>query len=183
MTEHAPGSDRARMRLRELRPSDDAELLRIHRAPAVARWWGRPAEGFPWSDDPDSRRLVIDLDGRVAGLIEYHEEPEPRYRHASIDLFLDPVLHGRGLGPQALRLLVRYLIDERGHHRLTIDPATANTAAITAYEKAGFVRVGVMRDYERDPDGGGWHDALLMELVARPRPRAGRSACARAKHA
>jgi aminoglycoside 6'-N-acetyltransferase len=78
------------MVLRELRPGDARELLRIHRTPGVARWWGQPEEGFPWSDDPDSRRLVIDLDGRVAGLIEYHEEPEPRYRHASIDLFLDP---------------------------------------------------------------------------------------------
>jgi len=167
------------MVLRELRPGDDAELLRIHRAPAVARWWGQPDEGFPWSDDPDSRRLVIDLDGQVAGLIEYHEEPEPRYRHASIDLFLDPSLHGRGLGPQALRLLVAHLIDERGQHRITIDPAASNAAAIRAYEKAGFVPVGVMRDYERDVDGGGWHDALLMELVAGARP----SACARAKHA
>ena len=74
---------------------------------------------------------------------------------------------------------MRYLIDERGHHRITIDPATANTAAIAAYEKAGFVRVGVMRDYERDVDGCGWHDALLMELVAHPGP----SASARAKHA
>jgi aminoglycoside 6'-N-acetyltransferase len=76
-------------------------------------------------------------------------------------------------------VLVAYLIDERGHHRITIDPATSNAAAIRAYEKAGFVRVGVMRDYERDVDGGGWHDALLMELVAGARP----SACARAKHA
>jgi aminoglycoside 6'-N-acetyltransferase len=167
------------MVLRELHPGDDVELLRIHSAPAVARWWGQPDEGFPWSDDPDSRRLVIDLDGSVAGLIEYHEETEPRYRHASIDLFLDPSLHGRGLGPEALRLLVRYLIDERGHHRITIDPAASNKAAIRAYEKAGFVRVGVMRDYERDPDGDGWHDALLMELVA----DAGPPACARPKHA
>ena len=167
------------MILRELRPGDDSELLRIHRTPAVARWWGQPDEGFPWSDDPDARRLVIDLDGLVAGLIEYHEEPEPRYRHASIDLFLDPSLHGRGLGPQALRMLVAHLIDERGHHRITIDPAASNAAAIRAYEKAGFVPVGVMRDYERDVDGGGWHDALLMELVAGARP----SACARAKHA
>jgi aminoglycoside 6'-N-acetyltransferase len=165
--------------LRELRPDDEAELLRIHRAPAVARWWGEPDERFPWSDEPDSRRLVIDIDGRVAGLIQYHEDLEPRYRHASIDLFLDPGLRGRGVGPEAIGLLVRRLIDERGHHRITIDPATANEAAIKAYEKAGFVPVGVMRSYERDPDGGGWRDALLMELVADDRP----PACARAKHA
>ncbi|MBV9422920.1 MAG: GNAT family N-acetyltransferase, partial [Solirubrobacterales bacterium] len=48
----------------------------------------------------------------------------------------------------------------------TIDPAAANAAAIRAYEKAGFTRVGVMRGYERDVDGNGWHDGLLMELLA-----------------
>jgi aminoglycoside 6'-N-acetyltransferase len=57
------------------------------------------------------------------------------------------------------------LIDERGHHRITIDPAASNPAAIRAYEKAGFEPVGVMRRYERDADGKGWHDGLLMELV------------------
>jgi aminoglycoside 6'-N-acetyltransferase len=41
-----------------------------------------------------------------------------------------------------------------------------NEAAIRAYEKAGFRRVGVMRRYERNPDGSGWRDGLLMELVA-----------------
>jgi aminoglycoside 6'-N-acetyltransferase len=105
------------------------------------------------------------VDGTLAGLIQFSEEPAPRYRHAAIDLFLDPPLHGRGLGSEALRRLVRHLIDERGHHRITIDPAVENAAAIRAYEKAGFHRVGVMRRYERAPDGR-WRDALLMELLA-----------------
>ena len=61
---------------------------------------------------------------------------------------------------------MRHLIDERGHHRITIDPAAGNAAAIRAYEKAGFTRVGIMRRYERDVGGGGWHDGLLMEYVS-----------------
>jgi aminoglycoside 6'-N-acetyltransferase len=152
------------MTVRPLADGDEAELLRIHRTPEVARWWDSPDEDFPW-DEPESTRLTIEVDGKVAGLIQFGEEPEPKYRHAWLDLFLDPALHGRGLGTEAVRRVVRHLIDERGHHRITIDPATENTAAIQAYEKAGFRRVGVMRRAERDPDGGGWHDALLMELV------------------
>jgi aminoglycoside 6'-N-acetyltransferase len=57
------------------------------------------------------------------------------------------------------------LIEERGHHRIVIDPAASNRAAIRCYEKAGFKAVGVMRAAERDPDGNGWHDSLMMELV------------------
>ena len=153
------------MALRPLAPDDESELLRIHQTPEVMRWWDVPAEGFPW-DEPESTRLTIEVDGRVAGLIQFWEEPEPKYRHAGIDLFLDPELHGQGLGTEAVRRLVRHLIDERGHHRITIDPAADNAAAIRAYEKAGFRPVGVLRRYERDVGGDGWHDGLLMELLA-----------------
>ncbi len=156
-----------RLTLRPLASGDEEALLRIHRTPEVARWWDQPAKDFPW-DEPESTRLTIELDGSVVGLIQYWEEPEPKYRHAGIDLFLDPPLHGRGLGTEAVRRVVRLLIDERGHHRITIDPATANTAAIRAYENAGFKTVGVMRRAERDYDARGWHDCLLMELVDEP---------------
>ena len=57
-----------------------------------------------------------------------------------------------------------HLFEERGHHRLTIDPAAANERAIRAYERVGFRRVGIMRAYERGPDGV-WHDGLLMDLL------------------
>jgi aminoglycoside 6'-N-acetyltransferase len=154
-----------RLRLRPLAPEDEAELLRIHATPEVARWWDAPDEGFPFTDDPGATRLVIEVDGAVAGMIQYAEELEPKYRHASIDLFLDPARHNQGHGTEAVRRMVRMLVGERGHHRITIDPAAANAAAIRAYEKAGFRPVGVMRSYERDADGRGWHDGLLMELV------------------
>ena len=72
---------------------------------------------------------------------------------------------GLGLGPDAIRAAVRWLVDERGHHRITIDPAADNVAAIRAYERVGFRPVGVMRRYERGADGT-WHDGLLMELLA-----------------
>jgi len=153
------------MILRPLVKGDEVELLRIHNAPEVVRWWDVPAENFPW-DEPESTRLTIEVGGVVAGLIQYTEEHEPKYRHAGIDLFLDPALHGQGYGSEAVGRVVGLLIEERGHHRITIDPAVENVAAIRAYEKVGFKPVGVMRQAERDADGGGWHDALLMELLA-----------------
>ena len=61
---------------------------------------------------------------------------------------------------------MRHLIDERGHHRITIDPASENAAAIRSYEKAGFRPIGLMEAAWRDEDGT-WRDTLLMELVDR----------------
>ncbi len=108
--------------------------------------------------------FAIEEDGVVAGLIQYSEEEDPMYRHASIDVFLSERFQGRGLGTEAVRLLARHLFEERGHHRITIDPAADNARAIRSYEKVGFRRVGVMRRYERGPDGT-FRDGLLMDLL------------------
>ncbi len=69
-----------------------------------------------------------------------------------------------GVGSDAVRTLARYLFEERGHHRITIDPAAHNERAIRSYQRVGFRPVGVMRRYERGPDGS-WHDGLLMDLL------------------
>src|SRR5688500_15274267 len=121
-------------------------------------------DDFPF-DEPESTRFTIWVDGKVAGLVQYGEEDEPMYRHAWIDVFVDPGLHGRGVGADAVRTVRDHLVRERGHHRVTIDPSLDNVAAIRAYEKAGFERVGVMRRAERGPEGN-WRDALFMEYVA-----------------
>jgi RimJ/RimL family protein N-acetyltransferase len=143
------------------------ELRRILRTPEVWRRWGDEGQtpGWPF-DDPATVRFTVLVDAVVAGLVQYGEEDEPAYRHASIDIFLDPAVHGRGLGRDAVRTVARHLVRDRGHHRLTIDPAADNAAAIRCYAAVGFRPVGVMRRYERDADGRGWHDGLLMDLLA-----------------
>src|SRR5215207_4860387 len=89
--------------LRPLAERDTAELLRIHETPAVRRRWGSPDDGFPLTDEPGTTRLTIEVDGRVAGMVQFAEELEPRYRHAGIDIFVDPAFHGRGIGAEAVR--------------------------------------------------------------------------------
>jgi aminoglycoside 6'-N-acetyltransferase len=153
------------MNLRPITPADTAELRRIHGTADVALWWGEPVADFPY-EDTFATRYVIELDGTVAGMVQYFEEPDPNYRHAMIDLFVDPAFHGRGLGTAALRAVIEILTVQRGHHRLTIDPAADNAAAIHVYGKVGFIPIGVLHRYERDDDGIGWHDCLLMEYLA-----------------
>lgn len=154
------------MLLRPLTVDDRAPLVAIQATPEVARWWGPVHDDDFRPDDPELAQLVIEIDGRVAGLIQFAEETDPMYRSAGLDLFLDPAFHGVGLGREAIGLVCRYLIGDLGHHRLTIDPSATNTAAIRAYTAVGFRPVGVLRRYERDVDGAGWHDGLLMDLLA-----------------
>jgi aminoglycoside 6'-N-acetyltransferase len=164
-TAHSPVLRGERVLLRRGRAEDVERLSQIRSEPEVARWWGVFEPGdirreFIESDEG----FVIEVDGDVVGGIQYGEENEPMYRHAGIDLFLTPSRRGQRLGPDAIRVLTRHLFNERGHHRLTIDPAASNHSAIRAYERVGFRNVGVMRQYERGPDGT-WRDGLLMELL------------------
>ena len=92
------------------------------------------------------------------------EKLAPEYRHAGVDLFLSSNHQGKGYGVEAIRLVCRWLFDERGHHRITIDPAAHNERAIVAYEKVGFRRVGVLRRYELGADGS-YHDGVLLDLL------------------
>jgi aminoglycoside 6'-N-acetyltransferase len=131
----------------------------------VERRWGVLEEGELEEFLRDEKTFVIEADGEIIGAIQYDEENDTMYHHAGIDIFLTTSRHGEGFGGEAVRVLAGYLIEQRGHHRLTIDPAADNAAAIRAYEKVGFRPVGVMRSYERGPDGT-WHDGLLMDLLA-----------------
>ena len=107
---------------------------------------------------------VVELDGDVVGFIQWWEEDDPEYRHAGIDISLHPDSHGQALGRDAVAAMARWLFEERGHHRVTIDPRASNERAVRCYTSVGFKPVGVMRRYEKGADGD-WHDGLLMDLL------------------
>jgi len=155
--------------LRPATSADVPDLARIRSTPEVRRRWRGDddlvAEVDRDLDDPELQTYAIVLDDRIVGAIQWSAETEPDYRHAQIDIYLDPSVHGEGIGSDAVRTLARHLVDDHGHHRIVIDPAADNTAAIRCYEKVGFRPVGIMRRYERDADGS-WHDGVLMDLLA-----------------
>jgi aminoglycoside 6'-N-acetyltransferase len=156
-----------RLLLREPQESDLPALVAILTEPDVARWW-------PGFDEPEARLaflgredvtvLSIEHQGRVIGAIQVYEQTDPSYRHAGVDLFLASAFQGKGLGSEAVKGVAHQLFGASGHHRIVLDPAAANLRAIRAYERAGFRQVGVMRQYERGPDGQ-WHDCVMMELL------------------
>ena len=158
-----------RVVLRPLTEQDVARIVELGADPEVARWWpGLTPEHVGEKARSEDEGVVVFaiVDGtEVAGMIQYHEEDDPDYRHAGMDLFLGLPFQDRGLGTDAVHTMARYLVGERGHHRLTIDPAAHNARAIRCYEKAGFRRVGVMREYWLDPEGV-WRDGVLLDLLA-----------------
>jgi aminoglycoside 6'-N-acetyltransferase len=163
VTPPAPRSEK--LVLEPTRPEHAERLRALRGTPEVARWWDGPEEGWPLTAEPDLHKLTILFDGEVAGFVQYWEEPDPSGRHADVDIFLGPGHQDRGLGTEAMRTVVRHLIDERGHHRITLGTSVDNARAIRAYEKIGFRTVGVMRKAALSHLTGEWEDEYLMEYV------------------
>ena len=148
-----------------LRAIEDEDIEPLVRMANESEWWGRAVEAEDLTGD--SFDFTIEVGGAPAGWLGVYEENEPDYRHATLDITLMAAYQDRGLGPEALKAAIDWLVSERGHHRFTIDPSARNARAIAAYEKVGFRRVGLLRSYERGSDGS-WHDGLLMDLVIEP---------------
>jgi aminoglycoside 6'-N-acetyltransferase len=161
--------DGRQVHLRPAVPDDAPTFAAILRDPTVhARWQSADpdAEGRRLAEGADEDAVwAIETDRQVVGLIQATEETDPQYRHGGIDIVLVEAAQGRGLGSDAVRTVATWLIRDRGHHRLTIDPAADNARAIAAYARVGFRPVGIMRRYEGNLDGS-WHDGLLMDLLA-----------------
>ena len=154
------------MRLTPLAAAD-AEALRAIRAdPRVAEWWDELEPDFPMDDEPESTRFTIHHEGEIAGMVQFAEEEEPKYRHASIDIFVAPEHQGRGRdrGGQARRRPPARRARPPSHHDR---PRDRERGRVACYSKAGLARSGCCGS-ERDSDGRGWHDSLMMELVIEP---------------
>jgi aminoglycoside 6'-N-acetyltransferase len=157
-----------RVTLRLLTEEELPRLLEMLRQPVVAEWW--PGYDLPrlhtdMFGDPDGTAFGVDLDGVFVGMVLVTQQRDPYYKSAGLDIALDATCVGQGLGTDTLRTIIRHLFADRGHHRITIDPAVSNERAIGAYKKVGFKPIGVAREYEKGPDGS-FHDNLLMDMLS-----------------
>ncbi|HZC27170.1 MAG TPA: GNAT family protein [Actinopolymorphaceae bacterium] len=166
----------SRVRLRELR---DADL------PILAAWWAdpriapyqlsgpphlRPASGvtemlrgYNANEGMDCGYCIVTLDdGELVGHAAlFHVLPKDRC--ATLGIFLGPEHHDRGLGTDALQVLLRYGFAELGLHRIELRVLGFNARAIGLYRKLGFVDEGRRRSaiYR----SGAWHDEVQMGML------------------
>ncbi len=108
--------------------------------------------------------MVVELEGERAGAMAW----ELANRRSGIvhvsGLAVHPNFRGRRLADEAARLFQRYLIHERGFHRIELEVYGFNERAQRHAERSGFVREGVKRQAYRRDDG--WVDGVLYGLVA-----------------
>ncbi|MEU2181469.1 GNAT family N-acetyltransferase, partial [Streptomyces thermolilacinus] len=107
--------------------------------------------------------LVDRASGELVGELVLNEWDEPN-RSCSFRVLIGPAGRDRGLGSEAIRLLLAYGFGQLGLHRVHLGVYAFNPRAIRAYERVGFVREGVERQALLHE--GAWIDSLRMAILA-----------------
>ena len=162
------------VRLRAYEKSDADALFRWFSDEDVTRWLGPPAfrsrahqEKFielAQASSDDAKYFAIEtLDGKLVGdcglrFIDW------KSRKAEFFITIgEKEFWGKGLGTDALRVVIRLAFDKMNLNRLWLTVLVDNPRAVRCYEKCGFVREGLLRQ-ESYVDGK-YRDVLQMALL------------------
>jgi RimJ/RimL family protein N-acetyltransferase len=119
---------------------------------------GRP---MPY-EIPNHRLAVTSEDGtELLGQVSWHPVTYgPSYGCVAWNFGREllPAARGRGIGTEALRLLVRHLFDTTEVDRIEASTDVTNIRAQRSLAKAGFIREGVLR-------GAQWREGARHDLV------------------
>ena len=170
-----------RVTLRPMTNADASALMRWGNEPDFAWFqWGR--NGGRWKDEAaarewmdrfaerDGKLFAIEHEGRAIGQANYRDW-QPKAKSAEIGVGIgEPALWSKGLGREALRLLVRHLVDDLGAHRINLHVLAYNDRAISSYRAAGFDVEGVERDAVMTDRGFYADDVAMAYIAGRTRP-------------
>jgi RimJ/RimL family protein N-acetyltransferase len=117
--------------------------------------------------DNDERPLVIEVKGQDGWTMIGNSgffNIDWRNRCAELGIFIgDKTLWNQGYGTETMRLLLHHGFTTLNLHRIFLRVYEENPRAVRAYEKAGFILEGRMRQAEfRD---GNYLDVLLMSVL------------------
>ena len=130
--------------------------------------------GLPPYDRPRLERWVLGLGGgvlllawcrsKVVGVAMIFGRVHPRFKGVGeFVIYLHQDYHNQGLGT----FLTKTILEQargRQFHRVGLEVVSDNTGAVRAYEKAGFVVEGRLRDAFYGDDER-YHDQLVMGIV------------------
>lgn len=77
---------------------------------------------------------------------------------------IHPHYFGKGYGTKFLNEIIQY-VQNQGFKRIELSTAVHNEAAIKLYEKCGFVKEGILRNYTHLQSKNIYLDEFLMSLI------------------
>ncbi len=111
---------------------------------------------------PEAAAFVIDAGGEAVGSASLSGF-DLLARHAEAGISLVPEARGRGVGTEAMRLLVEFGFVRRNLRRIHLQAIASNAGALRSYEKAGFAVEGRLREHAWVR--GRYEDIVLMAIL------------------
>lgn len=122
------------------------------------KWLNSILEG---QENVDTFGIIHLEDERLIGNCSLHQKMR---RSAELGIFIgEPGLWGKGLGTEAVRLLLDYGFNVREFHSIWLSVYEYNKRAKQCYEKAGFHEAGTLR--EAIYRGNTYHDVYIMDIL------------------
>lgn len=170
-----------RVCLSSIRPEDSEILFRWVNDPETVRF-NAPYRPVHWASyeewvrairaSPGRQVFAIRVDGRAVGVVQL-VDIDPVHRSAELTIRIgEEADRGRGTGTAALRLATDFAWRDLNLHRVWVRVFATNAQAIRAYEKAGFVAEGRLR--EAAQIDGRYVDIRVFGMI-RPRGETRRS--------
>ena len=164
-----------RLLLRPFRPSDLAERRVLGQAREVLRGYGVEADAAAMLTEAAARRWVeehtgqplawaIEVEGYLVGAVRLHGRDLHDARASLAIGLLDDALLGRGLGREAIGLVLRHGFGALGLRRVGVRVLASNERAIGCYRACGFHEEGHEREAARTHMG--WEDDVIMGVLA-----------------
>ncbi|WKZ31878.1 MAG: GNAT family N-acetyltransferase [Thermodesulfobacteriota bacterium] len=152
-----------KVRLAEVGNADLPLIEKWFRSEHVIRFWGEPAKNIRLlrEPEPETRRAIIEADGRKVGLILWQHPTRAELDGAGLHEIPTSVIDmdvmvgeqettGKGVGTAAIRLVAEKALSDPDVPFVIGETSIWNTASIRAFEKAGFRRE---REFD-DPESG-----------------------------
>lgn len=109
------------------------------------------------------RFIICDVVNRTpVGAIDLFEY-DPINQRVGVGIIIGEKYRGSGFAQEALKEVLNYCFDVLLVHNVFCNINTSNKVSINLFEKLGFERVGVKKDWVRV--NGGWEDEAVYQLL------------------
>src|SRR5659263_647275 len=115
------------------------------------------------NSDPNILLIVGTVNGTIISAAQIHSPARKKITHNSeVAISVRKEYWGKGVGTAIMGELIRYARERGTIRNISLGVKASNSNAISLYEKYGFVKTGVHKDYFNVD--GNYDDEILMDL-------------------